>query len=1020
MPASRTCTDCGATLSDGEGGPLCAPCTRKVASAATVVRDTPSPILKPTSRTTRLSDSHTDTPSTPMEMPRGGERFGPYRVVRELGSGGMGTVFEAEEVETGRRVALKVLSHSLDSAEMRKRFLREGRLAASVNHPNSVFVFGTDEIDGMPTISMELLPGGTLSERVQGRGPLPVGEAVDAILQVMAGLEAAQRVGVLHRDIKPTNCFVDADGTVKVGDFGLSVSLHARMESQLTQQGTFLGTPAYSSPEQLRGDELDLRADIYSVGVTLYFLLTARVPFDADNMVKLLAAVLERAPEPPDRRRSDLPRGLSKAILRCLEKQPERRFATYEDLRRALLPYASVSPTAATLGLRVLAGLVDLGAVTLPLSAVQFLTWGTSGAVERLQKMTGGQLLLQSAVSYLVMTAWFAIPEARFGASLGKALCRLRVARTDRAPLGIGRAALRALVFLLVPAIPSLIHMLALNPMQAVQDYTGGAGAAVGLSYYALLALLFATARRRNGYASLHDLLTGVRVTRAQSRQVRPVIAIEGPALPHAETPSRIGPYEVLGSLGASGGTEWLLGADPRLGRKVWIRVLPTGSANPPVAGGTTSRVGRLRWLNGRRAEDAAWDAFEFPGGAPLVGLLDRPREWAAVRYWLADLAEEMLSASKDGSLSQVLTLDRVWISGEGRAKLLDFPAPLAGEAPGPRIVASDPSGPCLFLAQVARSALEGRVVAATEAMEGPPSLPLPTHARTWLQGLPARPLAEAVESLSPLLRRPASVNWRRRLAVVAAAAALPMLVVGCSFATNAVQRRLARESPGVMPVLLCLRQIERIEADSASSDEERTRSRRPYEVYIASRLRGTVEDPVVWSGMYARSMIPEAMRRRAERIVARRPLPTEEEVRDAEALVRPLVGEDPGAGYPFQAGSAVTVIGATLWLMMLFLVGLPSVAWALLGRRGPIASLAGIDYVRPNGEPARRWRVALRQVVAWSPLILPIPLFLAKEGNEGPALGVAAAVLILGAAIAVASARSLQDRIAGTRVVPA
>ena len=121
-----------------------------------------------------------------------GQQFGGYRIVRRLGSGGMGAVYEADHLESGRRVALKVLAHRLDSAESKQRFLREGRLAASVNHPNSVYVFGTEEIAGIPVIAMELVPGGTLEERVLREGPLPVGEAVDAILQVIDGLAAAQ------------------------------------------------------------------------------------------------------------------------------------------------------------------------------------------------------------------------------------------------------------------------------------------------------------------------------------------------------------------------------------------------------------------------------------------------------------------------------------------------------------------------------------------------------------------------------------------------------------------------------------------------------------------------------------------------------------------------------------------------------------------------------------------------------------------------------------------------------------
>ena len=179
--------------------------------------------------------------------------FGAYHIMRLLGKGGMGAVYEAEDTASGRRVALKALGHSLDSPETRKRFLREGRLAASINHPNTVYVYGTEEIEGAPVITMELVPGGTLQERVKADGPMPVAAAVDAILQIIAGLEAAHAVGILHRDIKPSNCFIDPSGTVKVGDFGLSISTLARGDSIVTLAGAVLGTPEFSSPEQLRG-----------------------------------------------------------------------------------------------------------------------------------------------------------------------------------------------------------------------------------------------------------------------------------------------------------------------------------------------------------------------------------------------------------------------------------------------------------------------------------------------------------------------------------------------------------------------------------------------------------------------------------------------------------------------------------------------------------------------------------------------------------------------------------------------
>ena len=205
--------------------------------------------------------------------------FGGYRLLSLLGRGGMGVVYEAEELATGRRVALKVLAQQLDTPDMRQRFLREGRLAARVNHPNSLYIFGSEEIDGFPIITMEIAGSGTLKDRLKNTGPLPVAEAVDAILDVISGVETAFAGGVLHRDIKPSNCFVCPNGSVKVGDFGLSVSTLAKTDTFVTAHGKIMGTPAFASPEQLRGDSLDVRSDIYSVGATLFAILTGPCAF---------------------------------------------------------------------------------------------------------------------------------------------------------------------------------------------------------------------------------------------------------------------------------------------------------------------------------------------------------------------------------------------------------------------------------------------------------------------------------------------------------------------------------------------------------------------------------------------------------------------------------------------------------------------------------------------------------------------------------------------------------------------
>src|SRR4051812_14154168 len=265
----------------------------------------------------------------PIDLPflfAAGQRFGPYLVVRPIGKGGMGQVYEAEETDSGRRVAVKILSRGFGEDEDRERFLQEGRLAASLSHPNTVYVFGTTEVQGFPVIAMELAPSGTLKDLVVDGVQMPPAQAVDAILQVIAGLEAAATIGILHRDVKPSNCFVAADGRVLVGDFGLSIATLARAGSG-EAPGTILGTPGFASPEQLRGDALDIRSDVYSVGATIYSLRTGKAPFDdADLKTVMTRAATEPAP-PLALSRPDLPSRLTAVVTKCLAKKAGDRYA---------------------------------------------------------------------------------------------------------------------------------------------------------------------------------------------------------------------------------------------------------------------------------------------------------------------------------------------------------------------------------------------------------------------------------------------------------------------------------------------------------------------------------------------------------------------------------------------------------------------------------------------------------------------------------------------------------------------
>ncbi len=254
---------------------------------------------------------------------------GRYRIVRKLGTGGMANVYLAEDQELGRSVAIKILDdrHAADE-QFVERFRREAKNAASLSHPNIVAVYDRGEAEGTYYIAMEYLDGRTLKELLVRFGTPPVKIAIGYTRQVLSALAFAHKYGLVHRDIKPHNVLVDSGGHVKVTDFGI-----ARSEaSQMTEAGSIIGTAQYLSPEQARGAPVDQRSDIYSVGVLLYELLTGAVPFTGDTPVEIAMKHLSAVPEPPSKKRPDVPRGLDLAVVRALAKDPEDRFQSAEEM----------------------------------------------------------------------------------------------------------------------------------------------------------------------------------------------------------------------------------------------------------------------------------------------------------------------------------------------------------------------------------------------------------------------------------------------------------------------------------------------------------------------------------------------------------------------------------------------------------------------------------------------------------------------------------------------------------------
>ncbi|WP_437283247.1 protein kinase [Sorangium sp. So ce375] len=302
-----------------------------------------------------VGPSEPDAPASTAGIPAIGEVFAQkYRLERSLGRGAMGAIFAAEHVSLRQRVAVKfLLPHAMTLPGASARFLREARAAAAIRseHVARVIDVGTAEL-GIPYLVMEYLRGRDLQKESEARGPLPVSEAVDYVIQGCEAVAEAHVRGIIHRDLKPGNIFLTTGATgapiVKVLDFGLSKSAAPEDDGKLTASEMMLGSPCYMSPEQVRcSKHVDARTDIWSLGVILYQLLTARFPFEVSKISALFVAIVTQAPTPPRVHRMDLPARIEDIILRCLEKEPELRVQTVADLARELAPFGTEHSTRA-------------------------------------------------------------------------------------------------------------------------------------------------------------------------------------------------------------------------------------------------------------------------------------------------------------------------------------------------------------------------------------------------------------------------------------------------------------------------------------------------------------------------------------------------------------------------------------------------------------------------------------------------------------------------------------------------
>lgn len=916
-----------------------------------------------------------------------GEVFGPYTIARQLGRGGMGEVYAARHHETGRDVALKVLRGRLNQREDRARFLREGQLAASLSHPHTVYVFGSEEIDGLPVISMQLVTGGTLRDRVVDRGPLPVAEAVDAVLDIISGLDAAESAGILHRDIKPSNCFVDADGRVKVGDFGLSIPVGARDSAS----SGFQGTPQYAPPEQLRGDPLDVRADIYAVGATLFYLLTGKAAFEAATIDQLVQKVKTDAPPSPQTLQPKVPAALAAVVLRCLAKDRDARPVSYSELARALRPFGGLAMPAQR-GIRLFAGVIDALVVAAPVWVLNQTGPYKATSGNRSASVDPDPWMLIVGILYFAFCEW------RWGATLGKRLLGLRVVSTS-GELSWRQSLGRALVFY-APGMP-LVLLAGVMGAQALAEFIVAHGAAMTLASVGpitLNLLLFSTMTRRNGLAAVQDLVTGSRVVQKRFAELRRAATAAPVATESSDSSShhRYGSFEIGRELRPVPGGRLRDGVDVVLRRRVWIVESTAGTPEITQARREADRVGRLHWLAGSRSDRDNWDAFEAPPGA-VVDPTPAGSPWSAVQGWLNDLVAELAACERDGSTPR-LSLDRVWIRHDGRAVLLDFPGP--GAATPTDDVALTPRQLLIAIGQL--------------ALGHQGAMPMPVSAVAMLDRWVRKPelsLADALSDLAAVSMSPDRVARGRRLLPLAASAVPVVLMLAAAvIATSQVGGALSPEN---------LRMLALLDAREKESDPAMQRA---IDTYLAGTMGDRLNNDATWQLFLTRNTADAEVWRLREIARAAATLhPSAPDTAAAAAAIQPLIEKADASGAWGAGDSTMTIVIALLLIGsgMSFASGVVS---ALVRPSGLIMSALGLAVLTVRGRETSRLRALWRLVVAWSPvlvysMLLAIPRTRTAMQSMLPVL---VTVTLLAAGVLWTMVRPIRgphDLAAGTRI---
>lgn len=966
-------------------------------------------------------------------------KFGKYELTRMLGAGGMGQVFEAVD-ESGKHVALKVLASDLMHAkESLERFKQEGALASTINHPRCVFVESADEHEGRPYIVMELMTGKTLKDLVVSRGPIPYKEAITLILDVIDGLIEAHDTGTIHRDVKPANCYLEENGRVKIGDFGLSRSMTEG--SDLTQTGSFIGTPLYASPEQIRGGQLDQRTDIYSVCATLFNLVTGHAPFESANPALVIARIASEDAPLASSFNAKIPKVLDEILVKGLKRSREKRYQSLQSLREELATLLDERGSIATLGVRFAAYGID----SLLLSAVGTL------AATLLQNGSSTKLQVPPFSFYIaIMSAiWLYYFGCEFfkGATVGKFLLRLRVVDSNsNLKASVLRVFLRSILYILISGtITDTILYMILKPddlnQWAIWQWLG---------YLLSIVVAFCTFWRNGEYRLSYEWLSGTRVINLgfeqdQLRFERRIPNWEMHSSEVTHTDKLPAEFTNFAFIGKAAGGEVYRARDPRLGRSVWVCISPSEEA-VSAARQKIARHNRVRWLQSGKIGNSYWNSFVAPTGVPLLVWVAKGKslKWNLIKRILYQLADELRHATDDNTLPAKLTLNQIMVDAKGRVLILDEPIQWTGVQQGDK---NEPLRPLAFLQKSAELMLYGDVKPERIVTEIPVAIHAQDTLKVLFQAKDEKQLGEIVNSIGVTLSKSSEVSLRSRIVQTAVfclcvsaffGLALVLLRFINHIQTAEIGRQLGAASlianskwDGKSLPQEVLKTVPELESLTQTEFGEKVEARREqleaeYSIRYdnAGSFNARILDQMGFSPRsiehFRESKIP--LPKEPWRVLVFRPdsesPQLELEVREGDYLkfLRSLVEISPPRLTP-----KVQLI-LLFWLPPYAML----VLWSLVFRSGVSYKLAGLQLVDRRGRLAHRLRVMVRSMITLSPFFFLqmaigwIDLYYPNLGWMAYFLSglFLAMPLLIVAHVLYSPRRSLSDYLAGTYVV--